>query len=94
MYQHKQFMMKSISSSNGSPTIQRYLNVDVDTTFKTATQFTQMSARRDFKQFGKLADAAIFKEFAQLDKGTVSGKPVSCKIDPGSITTNMKRAAL
>ena len=69
-------MMKSISSSNGSPTIQTYLNVAVDNSFNTGTQFNRMSARRGFKQFDKLAVAAMFREFVQFDKGDVPGKPV------------------
>ena len=38
--------------------------------------FTQMSAKTGIKKHGEVAVAAMVKEFMQLDKGAMKGKPV------------------
>ena len=48
--------------------------------------FTQMQAKEDIKRFGEEAVAALIKEFSQLDKGAIPGKPVVCPVDPSTLS--------
>ena len=43
--------------------------------------FTQMRVNKCFKKYGPLAVAAMIKEFKQLNKGLVLGKPVVVPAD-------------
>ena len=54
----------------------------------------QMSAKKGIKKYGKRAIAAIIKEFTQLDKGAIPGKPVVEPVLATSLTPDMKRRAL
>ena len=54
----------------------------------------QMSAKKGIKKFGERAIAALVKEFTQLDKGAVPGKPVVEGVDPGSIKSEERKKIL
>ena len=56
--------------------------------------FTQMSANRGIKIFGKRAVAAIFKELKQLNDGVLPGNPVIVPINIESLTDEDKRKSL
>jgi len=56
--------------------------------------FTQMSAKAGIKKFGERAVAALIKEFTQLDRGPMQGKPVVKGISADSLTSEERRAAL
>ena len=56
--------------------------------------FTQMTAKKGFKQYGAKAVAAMVKEFTQLNEGAVPGKPVVVPTDSNSLTATEKRKAL
>ena len=60
----------------------------------TKVMFTQMSAKKGIKMFGEHAIAAMFKEYKQLDKGAVDGKPVIRPIDTSQLTLEQKRKAM
>jgi len=53
---------------------------DVESYMKLACDviFTQMTAKKGFKQFGAKAVAAMIKEFTQLNEGAVPGKSCGC----------------
>ena len=48
--------------------------------------FTQMTAKKGFKQYGAKAVAAMIKEFTQLNEGAVPGKPVVVPTDSHTLT--------
>ena len=54
----------------------------------------QMSAKKGIKKYGKRAIAAILKEFTQLDKGAVPGKPVVEPVDATTLSYDVKKRAL
>ena len=56
--------------------------------------FTQIAAKRGFKQHDAKAIAAMINEFAQLNEGAVSGKPAVVPTDSNSLTITEKRKAL
>ena len=56
--------------------------------------FTQMTAKRGFKEYGAKAVAAMVKEFTQLNEGAVPGKPVVVPTDSNSLTSTEKKKAL
>ena len=51
----------------------------------------QMSAIKAFKTYGEAAVAAIIKEFTQLTKGAVPGKPVVGAVDASTLTFDEKK---
>ena len=53
-----------------------------------------MSATKGFKMYGEAAVAAIIKEFTQLTKGAVPGKPVVRPVDASTLTFDEKRKAM
>ena len=61
--------------TSSSPSVQLF---NVGDTYKKAIHimFTQMSAQKGMKLFGKKAVAAMFKELKQFSDGVVPGKPV------------------
>ena len=67
-----------------------------DTYTKLACEvvFTQMTAKKGFKQFGTKAVAAMIKEFTQLNEGAVPGKPVVEPTDASTLTDTEKKKAL
>ena len=67
-----------------------------DTYMKLACEvvFTQMTAKKGFKQFGAKAVAAMVKEFTQLNEGAVPGKPVVVPTDASTLTDTEKKKAL
>ena len=54
----------------------------------------QMSATKGFKVYGKLAVAAMVKEFTQLSVGAVPGKPVVGPVDASTLTSQEKKKAM
>ena len=84
---HRQFLM----------TKEKYdINKDMDTYYSLAcdVMFTQMNAKKGIKLFGERAVAAMFKEYKQLDKGPMPGKPVFGPISYESLTNQEIREAL
>ena len=61
--------------SSLSPSVQLF-SVGETYTKAVHVMFTQMSAQKGMKLFGKKAVAAMFKELKQLSDGVVPGKPV------------------
>ena len=57
-------------------------------------EFDQMTAREGFKRFGEDAVIAMLKEYTQLDKGAVEGKPVIEGISADSLSEEQKKQAL
>ena len=55
--------------------------------------FTQMQEHVGIKKHGNRAIEAMMKEFKQLDKGAVPGKPVVEGIDPNLLTNDEKQRA-
>ena len=56
--------------------------------------FAQMPALKGFKEFGEAAVEVMIKEFNQLDKGAVPGKPVVVPVDPDVLSQEAKNMAL
>ena len=54
------------------------------------TIFTQMSASKGIKQFGKKAIAAVFKELKQLNDGVLPGNPVIEPIELSNLSEDDK----
>ena len=52
----------------------------------TEVMFTQMSAKAGIKKFGDNAVVAIVKEYIQIDKGPMEGRPVVTPIGPGMLS--------
>ena len=48
---------------------------------ETHVMFTQIKANKGIEQIGKCAVDALVKEFKQLDKRVLPGKPVLCSIN-------------
>ena len=71
-------------------------NADMNTYYSTACEvmFTQMNAKKGIKQFGERAVAAMFKEYEQLDKGPMPGKPVFEPINYNDLTQEERKQAL
>ena len=83
---HRQMLMQKMR--NYTTTEEEYHQAAVD------VMFTQMSAKKGMKLFGERAVAAMFKEFAQMDKGAVDGKPVFAPQDYKLMTTEEKLKTL
>ena len=68
----------------------------IGTAYKKAlsVMFTQISASRGIKLFGKKAVTAIFKELKQLNDGVLPGNQVIVPIDIESLTEEDKRKSL
>ena len=84
---HKQFLMFKA----------KYDNQNDMNNFQAAAHnvmFTQMNAKKGIKQFGERAVAAIFKEFRQMDKGPMPGKPVFGPQDASKMTPLEKKKTL
>ena len=84
---HRQFLM----------TKEKYdINQDMDTYYSIAcdVMFTQMNAKKGIKLFGERAVAAMFKEYKQLDKGPMPGKPVFGPISYNSLSRKEVNEAL
>ena len=75
-----------------------FMQVVCDVIFaQTATsgnQKKQMSATKGFETYGEAAVAAIIKEFTQLTKGAVPGKPVVGAVGASTLTFDGKRKAM
>ena len=54
-------------------------------------RYSQIPAKKRFKQFGQVAVAAMIKEFTQLNEGTVPGKPVVIPTKAKSLTPLEKK---
>jgi hypothetical protein len=69
---------------------------DVDRYYIIAcnVMFTQMSAKKGIKMFGKHALAAMLKEYKQMDQGPMPGKSVFGPIAYEDLTKKEKREAL
>ena len=59
----------------------------------TDIMFTQMSEKSGIKKKGKSV-AEMVKEFRQIEKGSMSGKPVVTPIDPDTLSFEEKIKAL
>ena len=57
-------------------------------------RYSQMPAKKGFKQFGQVDVAAMIKEFTQLNEGAVHGKPVVIPTEAKSLTSLEKRKSL
>ena len=51
-------------------------------------------SKKDFKEFGERAIAAMMKGLIQLDQGAMPGKPVVTEINPDTIPEVEKKKAL
>ena len=56
--------------------------------------FTQMQVTKGFKLFSERAVAAMYKEFKQLNKGAMPGKPIVSPVDYHTLSDEDKRQAL
>ena len=56
--------------------------------------FTQMSAKKGFRQFGDRAIASMLKELKQLHTGAMVGKPVIEAVDYNKTTVKQRKEAL
>ena len=72
------------------------INHDMDSYQSIAhdVMFTQMSAKKGIKLFGETAVAAMFKEFHQMDRGPMPGKPVFGPQDSTLMTPLQKKKTL
>ena len=60
----------------------------------TYVMFTQMGANAGIKRFGEQDVAYTFKEFKQLNYGTITGKPVFRIINSDGLTPRQNIGAL
>jgi len=69
---------------------------DMNTYYSMAcdVMFTQMSAKKGIKMFGERAIAALLKEYNQMDKGPMPGKPVFGAVDYHTLSEQEKKEAL
>ena len=69
---------------------------DINTYYSIAcgVMFTQMSAKKGIKMFGERAIAALLKEYNQMDKGPMPGKPVFGAVDYHTLSVQEKKEAL
>jgi hypothetical protein len=84
---HRQFLMMK----------EKYdIHQDMDSYQSVAhdVMFTQMSAKKGIKLFGETAVAAMFKEFHQMDRGPMPGKPVFGPQDSTLMTPLQKKMTL
>lgn len=69
---------------------------DMNTYYSIAcdVMFTQMSAKKGIKMFGERAIAALLKEYNQMDKAPMPGKPVFGAVDYHTLSVQEKKEAL
>ena len=60
----------------------------------TDVMFTQISAKAGIKKFREKAVAAMVKEYRQIYKRPIEGKPVVTPIDPDTLSYKKNRKAL
>ena len=65
------------------------VNYDADTyqSLSHKAMFTQMNPKKAIKLFGEKSITAMFKEYKQLDDGTIPGKPVVETFNTYQLTT-------
>ena len=56
--------------------------------------FTQMSGKDGIKKFGDEEVTDMVREYIQIDKGTMEGKPVVTTIDPYTLSFEKKRKVI
>ena len=77
-----------------------YMDIACDIVFahvsdgNNSKRYSQIPAKKGFRQFGQIAVAAMIKEFTQLNEGAVPGKPVVIPTNAKSLTPLEKNKAL
>ena len=82
------------SKKKGGVSIEDRLACAVNACFAQYEKHKEMSAKKGFREFGEEAVAAMFREFDQLDKGAVPGKPVVVPVNPDTLTPEQLEKAL
>jgi len=75
----RQFLMVQ-EEQNNEPTLNDYYSIACN------VMLTQMSAKEGIKRFGERAIVAMIKEYEQMDKAPMPGKPVFCPVSYESLT--------